>query len=478
MVILFLWTPFLFDAEINWDESSYIQVADGLTQGLLPYTQMWDAKPPLIYFVIAALLSLHRSVVTVRLGAMVCVLVSSFFTFKAAHQLSTNRFSWLAGLFVAVFSSMGPGYASFASEHLALAFLGPALYLLLRPPPRLPFLIGILISCACLVRLNLAYLAISVGFIILFTWPNKLINSLKYVLGGLLPIAFFVAVYAYHGALLNLYRGTVEVALGYAGSQTILGSRELESLLKLLEVGFYLDSFLVWTSLFAGLIIMIRMWPYTNKFTHQQFLVLAVAFFSIFYSMIKSGEVHPHYTLQILPIVAVLASVIASHLRPIRLLRNGFIFVALVGLIGPFCNKVLPQYLEIAHRYVNRQPIFWDTGYRIAAAINKHDPNGTTAYFMRYHIGYFLTKTLPVTRIVHPSDISKERFLDIIVGRPTSTLEELERILNKQPKFLVKDNELRYLKKHPKAVFLLEQTLSNKYVQIAKINETEIYMLP
>ncbi len=40
---------FLFPAVINWDESTFILMGQSILDGHLPYTNLWDIKPPLAF---------------------------------------------------------------------------------------------------------------------------------------------------------------------------------------------------------------------------------------------------------------------------------------------------------------------------------------------------------------------------------------------------------------------------------------------
>ncbi|TNF72398.1 MAG: glycosyltransferase, partial [Bacteroidetes bacterium] len=41
--------PFFFRDYIDRDESTFILLAQSLVEGNLPYTELWDLKPPLLF---------------------------------------------------------------------------------------------------------------------------------------------------------------------------------------------------------------------------------------------------------------------------------------------------------------------------------------------------------------------------------------------------------------------------------------------
>jgi hypothetical protein len=41
--------PYYFIDVINWDESTFILMGQSILDGHLPYTELWDIKPPLAF---------------------------------------------------------------------------------------------------------------------------------------------------------------------------------------------------------------------------------------------------------------------------------------------------------------------------------------------------------------------------------------------------------------------------------------------
>ena len=50
--------PYFFVDVIDWDESTFILMGHSLLKGFLPYTHLWDLKPPAIFFLFAGVISL------------------------------------------------------------------------------------------------------------------------------------------------------------------------------------------------------------------------------------------------------------------------------------------------------------------------------------------------------------------------------------------------------------------------------------
>ena len=58
IIALLLRFPFFFRDYIDRDESTFILVAQSWVDGHLPYTQLWDVKPPLTFLFFATIIQI------------------------------------------------------------------------------------------------------------------------------------------------------------------------------------------------------------------------------------------------------------------------------------------------------------------------------------------------------------------------------------------------------------------------------------
>src|SRR6266702_2463006 len=112
----------------DWDESLYVLGAESLLHGHLPYTQVWDHKPPGIFILFAAAIAVLREpVFAVRLLACVAVGVSSFCLWALLSSNSrqgSNLAGPVAGALYLLFSlGNGGGTANTEIFYLALLLL-------------------------------------------------------------------------------------------------------------------------------------------------------------------------------------------------------------------------------------------------------------------------------------------------------------------------------------------------------------------
>ena len=128
-----LWRlPFVPYAVVNWDESSFILVADSWVRGHLPYTEIAENKPPLIFGFLALLqLVCGKSIVAVRLAGVVLVAVTAWLcALTTRRAFGLRGWSAVALLPVVALGTFAPGSGALMAEHLAQVALAAILYLL------------------------------------------------------------------------------------------------------------------------------------------------------------------------------------------------------------------------------------------------------------------------------------------------------------------------------------------------------------
>lgn len=142
---------------IDWDESLYALVARDLVAGALPYTTVWECKPPLLFAIFGLGFKVFGvSVVALRWLAVIAVATTAFLVYRVGMLFP--RSPVLAGTVAAAFflaMSLADGGIASNAELFVLPFETAAAYLLLRRP-RLrsggAVAVGILIAVAVQVK--------------------------------------------------------------------------------------------------------------------------------------------------------------------------------------------------------------------------------------------------------------------------------------------------------------------------------------
>jgi hypothetical protein len=139
--------------------------------------------------------------------------------------------------------------------------------------------------------------------------------------------------------------------------------------------------------------------------------------------------------------------------------------------------SIIPEYKKMLSRALSGQPITYGAGYDIAAYLKQENPSGEPVYMMTDHIVYWLLDEKPLSKsTAHPSNISKEYLLNVLVGPGTTTEMELSKVLAKKPRYIVfKVSSLWYLSNKPAAMILLGDTLKTNYVLVNRIEGRQIF---
>lgn len=452
--------PFYFVDVVDWDESTFILMGQSVLDGHLPYLELWDVKPPLAFVAYAAFIALlGKSLVAIRLAGTICVFITSWLVYSIGKYISDRQAGIFAGILFIFATALISGGQATMTEHVALVPLVGALAWLIRrkATPMVLLVGGILLTMATLVRLNLAYVVVAVGFWLVYGRLRLQVSSLgivAYCLGsfGLIFLTYLPYLVASNG---SIWLDSVVLApLSYADSQA--GITQI---------------------LLAGLIawILVKFWQLI-AFQGQEFSLLQVFFLGTAISIFQGGAFYQHYYIQAFPFLALTLALFWTKL-PSKFGRLVIIMLVTIGLTLEM-KPIFLQYQVISDRLKAKESLTYGMGYEIAKYLKQQNPQRQSVYLMTDHIAYWLANLEPIAKsVTHPSNISKEYLLQHIPGSATSTSAELARILAKKPKFVIKPPEVFYLPANTPAELLLRQTLAKEYRIVAEIGDRQVYQI-
>jgi len=470
--------PFFFPIVINWDESTYILWGQSVLDGHLPYTEMWGFKPPLVFLFFAGAIGLFgKSIISVRIAGTACVALTAFFTYLTGKKLWSRGSGMSAAIIcIALSSSICQGQ-SVMTEHIALVPLTGAVCLLIhrRPDPGIAFCTGILMALACMVRLNLGFVAVLVGILIGFFMlrdqPGSFGSSLKsvisYASGGLLIILLILLPYLFTGQL-GLLWSSVNAALMYSGSQlTFFGA-----MIQQLSSG---PGILILSLNIAGSAYIVVRWKSFSCQLKPGMILLIMVFSSVEISVLKGGASYLHYLIQLAPVTSLFSAMILNACFSARsreiVHASSSVLVIVLALVHS-----LPEYSVMLSRILAGKEISYGAAYEIAEYLKQENPRKEPVYLMTDHIVYWLIDEKPMSKsTIHPSNITREYLLAVLVGPGITTEMELGRILARKPLFIVNRNKPGFLADKPTARSLLENTLKNHYMLVKQIQGRNIY---
>ncbi|NKI31494.1 ArnT family glycosyltransferase [Croceivirga thetidis] len=450
----FIRFPFFFRDYIDRDESTFILMGQSWADGNLPYTELWDLKPPVTFLFFAVIVKIFgKSFLAIRLMGTLLVTIAAFYTFKITKRHSSKSSSIISALLVIVLFSLFGSLQGVMSEHISMAFFIPGLYLFLDNRNRLfTVLAGLLFGLAVMSKLNMGYPLV---FLFAFSlWESYRNQNLKMTIARLLvcgsSICFvvFLTFLPYQSTgQPNLWWGSVfKAPLAYAEAQD-------NSVLKVLPTVLIFGTVLVflWRSFLK------------NKPTNTKILLFTG--FGVLFSFLQAGKANGHYLIQFYPFLIVL---LVCALATFSIFKTKTFLV-----LTPILILLLPieSYLEYGNIVKNKTE--YDTFYNgegvsVPRYFSENELSTNNILFFEYHIGYWVMGINPPTKAAtHPSNLLRDELFPYMANHRTNKFEELKFIFEiKKPEFIVTRKNRR--------IFYHEKYASNFYAQLELLKNYQV----
>jgi hypothetical protein len=376
------------------------------------------------------------------------------------------------------FSESGAGTVS---EIVAVVPLTAAMLVLLKEEVRAKdfFFAGFFISLACLVRLNLGYVAVAGGLLLLggnFLRPREGVfkRVFSYVAGGAFPLAVVFAPYVITGKQRLFATAMIYAPLSYSNSQMSF----MGAIHKYLFTAFEPSRLLVSLPILAGIALGAPQYFLGLKeipdSTKSYMAMLGVFGGATALSILKSGPAFEHYIIQLLPFTAIFAAIFLDGLLDTRW-KPLVLVVALLYLILPICQIASACEPVLSRARVGGRLVY-GASYEIAEYLKAENPGNKPVYFMGAQMAEWLLGAKPILKqATTPSNIGREYLMKALDGPGATTFSELTAILNKKPEFIVKPTVVFYLNGHPEALALLSEKLLMNYEPVREIDQFVIY---
>lgn len=466
--------PFFFPAVINWDESTFILMGQDLLDGHLPYTNLWDNKPPLLFGAFAMMIAAFDSIPGIRACGWLLVAGTGYLIFLLGRRTYGREAGLAAALIGMFFMTVTDGQAVM-SELLAAPPMMGGLLLLSRPGGAVRyFLAGLCFMLAVLVRTNLAIVVLVLcvyAFVLARPWHyrGRVLWFAALSVGLVLPLVLVALPYLATGQGEVLFRSAVLAPLGETGERPgiltttwrfLLGGLDGQSGLWFLA------------AIGAGLVIWGGRRPLDAGVTGYVGVMAAASTLSV----LATRAPHGHYLIQVVPPLAVFAG-IAWQETARRSFRFVFLLLILVTSIVPLAD-IAREYGNLVARAANGEPLANGRADRIAALLEAEGARDKRIYLMTDHIAYWMLGTKPLAPIAtHPSNIAKEGLLTFVKGSDATTEQVLAELLDMKPDYIVRETETVWLEDKPAAARLLEERLTSAYGRIATIGDAEVFRL-
>jgi len=435
--------PFFFRDYIDKDESTFILMGQAWVDGFLPYTLLWDLKPPLVFLYFAKIIYLFgKSLLAIRFFGAVIVGFNGYILYRIARNHTSSLYALTLGVFTIYFQSLFGSVQGVMSEHLGLFPVLLGSYLLVEK--RSYFWGSLLFSLGLYFKLNIAY-GMLLAYPFLFAQRR---DELKQIISGCFlggTIATLITGIWFINNTSLFIESVFYAPLAYTKA-TI--SQQLKTFLSILP------AFILLTWLF-------------KKYPKHRFYNLFTA--GVLFSLIRLGKVNGHYLLQVYPFMILLVGILIHELKRKVSPKMVLILLMVIPIESYKETWGLLKYHDNTGYWYNGE------GHEIARFLKDHNLDKNTAYYTDYHIGYWLTNNRPLTKVVtHPSNIERPElfpFMRVKNSMPIAVLEEL--LTNQKPEIIITKSRKNF--KDAVLESKLTSTLKQNYQQIKSVGSALIY---
>ena len=425
LVAFFIRFPFFFRDYIDRDESTFIIMGQSWVDGHLPYTQLWDLKPPVTFLFFAVIIKLFgKSFIAIRFFGSLLVALTGLFTYLIGKDFTSKKIAFWSSIFCVVFESLFGSLQGVMSEHICTFFFVVGVYILFRKKTGYwIFIAGIFFGLSFMSKLNMIYPLLTLSLYLLWEGfrTKQFWNSFKNLtlmgIATILVIALNVLPYYLEGIPLLCWQSIVEAPMAYSSGKFHSPLKTLPYILVILGLFF------------------IGFRTKTIDYKSRDIQILTAVVVGILLSYVQAGKVNGHYLIQLYPFILIPFGIGLSKLPPIQKKLRPIIIVLLVLI--PMESYL--EYANIISNKLEKGSFFNGEGIDVPKYIQNHHLETKNIFFTEYHIGYWvLGETPPTKAATHPSNIAREELFPYMDNPRKTGLEELQYIMEViQPKTLV-----------------------------------------
>ena len=451
----------------GWDESTFIIMGSHVLAGHLPYLELFDIKPPGIFFALAGVMYVFgENLLAVHFFGTFCLLVSAIAGYAIAIRQTTPL---IAGASMAVFCALTceTEFQPTMTEHLTIALMMPACWLLVARRDQLwvAFLVGVLLSAATLTRMNIAFVVLAVGgfYVWRFVRPRPDVPRLAiaaYGVGGALPLALLLLAYWLADGLDVFVLSVFRVPFHYAFFQKGMAAVILG------QAAYWMTCVREDPYIFLPATLFIGTGLATHAISRGKGLLvgdnglLLLVLGAVSLSILKGGATFGHYLLQALPLVLLLAAAGFERLTTRRL--GALLFLGLYVLtVGASLARFGGSSVERVRQGLAPSQ---RSRLRTAAELILEDRCcGELVYAPREHLIYWYLKQRPPSAVVHPSNVNRPAIMAPLVAHGYVPEDEQRRILERNIGYIVMDPDRKVGYLTPEQRRRLAGTLQDRF---------------
>lgn len=314
------------------DCSIFSYVGFAMQKGRILYTQVWENKGPLLYFIYFVGLSINRNI-GIYIIELISIFISVLFSYKTIKVITKDNLYSVLGVIYAFTVYIVTFEMGTLSENFALPFICIGMYLfskyMLKEKELSNFEIivfGILSGLIALLRLNMLaiflamFLVIGIKLIIeknfkeIFRWIG--LGFLGAIISILPSFIYLIK----NGALVECINTVyLNVLSGFNTGTVIDRLKALEKMLKIINI-----SGCVFITLAVLIVLSLLILCKKIKRKNDKFYILSIiiAFVINLYANSVSGAVHMHYFTTFIPIIVMIIGLGIKLLDQININKN------------------------------------------------------------------------------------------------------------------------------------------------------------
>ncbi len=417
ILTFFIRFPFFFRDYIDRDESTFILLGQSWANGFLPYTQLWDLKPPLTFAFFASIISIFgKSFIAIRFAGVLLVGITAYFTYRIAVSIISKNASIAVGICCIFLLSLFGSLQGVMSEHICIALFVPAIYLLQTKNSLGYFLLaGLLMGATVMVKLNMAFPILFMGMFLTYASIFKkenisLLHVTVFAVGVIAVIIATIIPYYLTDQTYIWWYSVVLAPLEYTGARR-------HSIFKLAPIFVITALFLVYAYKSIRL-----------DFKNKTVQLLVTAVIGVLFSFAKGGRINGHYLIQLHPMLLILVGIviysIIQQYKPKLPMYLAFIVVLIPA-------ESYLEYINVAKNIYKKGTFFNGEGFTVPQYILDHGLDTKNIVFFEYHIGYWNLDTLPpTTASTHPSNICRDELFTFYGNPRKNSVEEIKYIMH------------------------------------------------
>jgi len=347
------------------DYGSYIYAAKEIIQGKLLYKDVWDSKPPAIFYINVLALKIGRGS---RWGVWLLEYMFLYCSILASYQLIKKLWGVAPALFGMMIWLLGLNHVlqggNFTEEYpLVFHFISLIIFLKLLENPQerfYYFLLGVMFSLSFLFRPNNAIVEVTTIFVLIMIrvlqrdFRALLISTSMLAAGILIPVLITAGYFWSMGLLPDLLEASILYNFSY-------GTTQMSSSLPLIG-GFQYLNFSAWVALIGYVLLVFRLRKSFGSPTFYILVILLIGSPLAIYLSDPAKRNYGHYFINWLPFIAllsglawhVLQSELSNLLKDIQFPSTLPFVVALIASgIYFFVNGSGWQYEDAVQRILN-----------------------------------------------------------------------------------------------------------------------------